>query len=423
VYKPPIVIGVHGIRTHAQWQRILAETLSKHGIYCKSFNFGRYGLHRFLWKRANERLVDEFYEFYSDTVSREPGIDLSDPAKRPSAIAHSLGSYIVGRAMLKYPDIVFDKVIFCGCILPRSFDLSALFRRGQAGRVRNEYGSKDRWAGLTGKFVAYTGDSGKFGFDIQSRLLDEERFDHYTHSDFFRGDHIQKYWLPFLLRPPLTLTTAHGRNFSDDDFQSMLRDCLKMDQDCFGTTPHFAEIRVGAGLAARWANIEPDIYTFLIDRLTGKAVGYINAMPVDDEVFKRIKKEGLDPNDILPSYIHPFESRSTCNIYLVSIATDPAIRKRMRGLLAEPFELLFNALVDKLVYYAVRNRVRVNEICATAWTDEGHALCEMAHMKEVGHDQFGNPNYHLSLHSGTPIAPRLIHGVRTLLNAYASLDP
>ncbi len=43
-FTPSFVIGVHGIRTHADWQRTLAETLGEKGIHSKAFNFGHYGL-------------------------------------------------------------------------------------------------------------------------------------------------------------------------------------------------------------------------------------------------------------------------------------------------------------------------------------------------------------------------------------------
>ena len=422
-YKPPLVIGVHGIRTDAQWQRLLAENLGRHGIFCTSHNFGRYGLHRFLFERSNEAMIDEFYEFYSDAISKEPDIDLDTPSKRPSVIAHSFGTYIVGGAMLKYPDIKFDKVIFCGSILPRDFDLSSLLMRDQVGRLRNEYGSKDIWAGMVGRFIANSGDSGRYGFTFQSKLLDQERFSHYTHSDFFRGDHTERYWLPFLLRPPLTLTTVHGRTISDDEFQPILRRCLKIDQDRFRDVPHFEDVRIDSILAGRWADIEPDIYTFLLDRATRKAVGYINAMPVDDATLQRIKKDGINPNEIQPYYIQPFEVQPTCNIYLVSIATDKEVSKQLRGLTAEPFELLVNAFVDKLLYYAINKHVRVNEIVAAAWTGEGRRLCEMVSMKPISHDQFGYPIYQVNLRqplAGT--AARVVHGLKRLLEVYAEME-
>ncbi len=124
----------------------------------------------------------------------------------------------------------------------------------------------DFWSGIVGEVVPETGDSGKRGFDVQSDpLLEQEQFDYYTHSDFFRGSHIESHWLPFLKWPPRTFVSIHGRALSDDQFQPVLQECLQIDRNCYGTVPHIEEVRIASTLARDWAAIEPDIYTFMLD--------------------------------------------------------------------------------------------------------------------------------------------------------------
>ena len=42
-------------------------------------------------------------------------------AGTPSIVVHSYGTYIAGEAMLKYPEIKFDRMILCGAILRSDF--------------------------------------------------------------------------------------------------------------------------------------------------------------------------------------------------------------------------------------------------------------------------------------------------------------
>jgi len=91
-------------------------------------------------------------------------------------IAHSFGTYLASRAMRSY-DILFDRVVLVGCVLPRRFDWQALFdRRPMSGipgwlsselDIRNETGTADRvvWlAGLTTWLTRELGSAGRKGF-------------------------------------------------------------------------------------------------------------------------------------------------------------------------------------------------------------------------------------------------------------------
>ena len=192
-YTPPLVLSAHGIRTKALWQNSLSDTLKSFGIIHVPYSFGYYNTFRFLLKPSNEKMVDKFYEFYSETIlNKQYDVDTNHYLKRPSVIVHSFGSYIVGYCMLKYPDVKFDKIILCGSILPRDFEWATLFMRDQVNHVQNEYGLYDVWTKLVGRFVKRTGDSGTYGFHIASTHFTEIRFDYFKHSDYFKGQHIRR---------------------------------------------------------------------------------------------------------------------------------------------------------------------------------------------------------------------------------------
>src|SRR2546426_5554237 len=96
-HRPRLVICLHGIRTWARWQKIVAEVLGNHGIKFKLYDFGWYGLHRFIWDSSNERMVDSFYDQYTQILKEHRLVDPANYLKRPSIVAHSFGTYLVGR--------------------------------------------------------------------------------------------------------------------------------------------------------------------------------------------------------------------------------------------------------------------------------------------------------------------------------------
>jgi serine/threonine-protein kinase len=157
--------------------------------------------------------VKWFREVYTHET-QDKRVRLSERDK-PSIVAHSFGTYILGNAMLKYDWLRFDKVILCGSILPMDFPWDKLIERGQVQAVRNEYGVQDVWVKLVSWFVAGTGPSGHKGFSVAHDRLLQEEFD-YEHSEYFDSGHMQAKWLPFLNERyreilPSTLTAPRVR--------------------------------------------------------------------------------------------------------------------------------------------------------------------------------------------------------------------
>jgi pimeloyl-ACP methyl ester carboxylesterase len=402
-YKPPVVISIHGIRTDARWQKSLSDTLALHGIMHKTRDFGNYRLHRFLQRRSREKKVDEFYDFYSSVLNNKGyNIDLADYRSRPSIIAHSFGTYIVAYAMQKYSDIKFDKIIFCGSILPADFDWSALIQRDQINFVRNEHSSRDIWTSIVGKVIADAGNSGTHGFRSLSRVISQDSFEYFGHSDYFHERHIESYWIPVLEREPSPLQVRHGRTIPNDSFVATLNATAAIDDLCYAGLPGYNESKIPRGLSSTWIEINPDIYTFLFDRRNDKVCGYVNAIPVSDECFKKIRAGEIRDNEITSDDIVPFFSNQTMKLYLMSISIEPDLRLANQGLLQEPFERLIGGFISKLHYYAIHHRICVTELVSVGWTKSGRKLCEAFGMvsKEGEVDKDNNPIYVLDFKSG-----------------------
>jgi len=295
-----------------------------------SFDYGRYGLIRFLMPPFNKRMVDRFYDWYGNLVRSSPRVNLDRFDKRPSIAAHSLGSWIVGNAMLKFKDIRFDKIILAGSILPRDFDWSLLFARDQVLSVRNECGQKDPWPKWGRRFVAHTGTGGSEGFEWFTSAVENVYSEWFGHSDPLMRTHIEQEWLPFLLRAPSPLAIVHGRDIHDGtEFAKILDHTGEIiDDEAFGELPNYPDVQIPRGLSLTWIKVNPDIYTFLIDRESGVPAGYINAMPLEEGMYAEIRNGKVRDNQISADAILPYIGRQkTIRVYMMSIAIAEKYRR------------------------------------------------------------------------------------------------
>jgi hypothetical protein len=198
-----VVFPLHGIRTRAAWQRAFADVAQQAGWNCRmeKWFFGRFSLLEFLSPWSRDAKVQWLRNTYDEETSLRGLLNEGD---RPSVVAHSFGTYILGNALLKYPYLRFDKVILCGSILPCDFPWDGLIERGQVHAVRNECGREDVWARRVSAFVPRTGPSGMVEFACRHPRLEQAKFP-YNHSEYFEKGHMREYWIPFLERrlPPL----------------------------------------------------------------------------------------------------------------------------------------------------------------------------------------------------------------------------
>jgi len=424
-YHPPLLISVHGIRTHAPWQKLVGEVAADWNIKVVSFEYGYFTAPQFLLGPSRKKKVRQFYDWYASALrENQDKVDIGDFKKRPSVVAHSFGTYILVNCMLKRRDVKFDKIILCGSILPEDFDWSILFGRDQVNCVRNECGHQDFWAGMVGTLVPNTGSSGKKGFTFKSGNFKQEHFE-FEHSDSLVRQHMRTGWFPFLTKPPSGLVVKNGRDFDDlKRLNATLDDTHEIDLKHYKNLPHYSEVDIPRGLSMTWIDINPDIYTFIFDRKDKEVKGYINAMPVEDNLFNKIKQSGdVKDNEITAAELVPFHTDQRLKMYLMSIAIDPDARKASQGLFQEPFEKLLWGFFDKLIWYAIDCRIRVTELVAVGWTEQGKQLCKWFHMTEVAKDPFSNPVYWMSLEPKTLLKEkRLFAGMERLLKTYAEFD-
>lgn len=407
-FNPPLVVLVHGIRTHGNWQKRVGAILSCNSIPFEAYDYGFYRLARFLAPGLNRRMVDKFYEHYRNLVHSNPGLQQDTYAQRPSMVGHSFGTYIVAECMLQHPEVKVDKFLLCGSILPLNFDWETLFKRDQVHLVRNECGAKDFWTRMVGRVVRRTGSSGYEGFGLTRAGFEEQRFDYFRHSDYFLGTHVEAHWLPFLRKGSMDLFVRHGRvyRFSGptgedgirkQEYEKLLdRTHYEIDNPNYDSDPNYQLHKLPRGRSITWVSKEPDIYTLLMDG-HGNPRGYVDALPVTDEAYELIKADRLPDPDIRPEHIRGYERGAAVKIYLMSIGIAPDVRRLSKGLYKEAFHQLIDAFLDKLIYYARVEGVRVSQLLAVTWTTEGQKLCKALQMDQVGVDALNHPMFELSI--------------------------
>lgn len=143
-------------------------------------------------------------------------------------------------------------------------------------------------------------------------------------------------------------------------------------------------------LCMGWFIQNPDIYTVIVDKRIDKVVGYINAMPLEEEIISKIQDGVYMDTDIKPEYILTYDFPDFYKLYLCSVVIDPDYR----GSIA--FKMLYEAYFDKLLNLA-RNDVFVSEIIADAVTKDGEKLCNFIGMKKINDTQHGSAIFKTTL--------------------------
>jgi|JFJP01.1.fsa_nt_gi hypothetical protein len=191
-----VVLLIHGIRTQADWQPMLVSLLEEKGkIRVHPIKYGYFDVFRF-WlplftRQAPIKRVEK--EFRSARKKY--------PHAKISVIAHSFGSYIIGKLLKEQFDLELDRLILCGSVLPDSYpweDVMHKFIGGnneQVLNVINECGKKDIWPVLARMTSWGYGDSGTHGF---GQVLVKDRFHNVKHSEYFTRDFATTYWKPFV---------------------------------------------------------------------------------------------------------------------------------------------------------------------------------------------------------------------------------
>jgi hypothetical protein len=200
IHRKKLVILVHGIRTHAEWQgriRHLFEVDNQ--IIVEPLGYGYFDVFRFLCPLGTrQKPIQIVLNKIRDALKLHRG-----KYDELTIVAHSFGTYIIGEILRKNPDIEPDRLLLCGCIQPAAYAWQRLPNRPRT--VLNEAGSRDIWPILAKSITWGYGSTGTFGFQTPGV---RDRYHNLAHSDYFKVGFAEDFWVPWI-REGITKSTSY----------------------------------------------------------------------------------------------------------------------------------------------------------------------------------------------------------------------
>jgi hypothetical protein len=178
-----VLVLVHGIQTDGAWHRLVQKELED----VPNINVVSVGYECV----TPAQLFSPFRGAPVAKIAREMReARQMDPKARLMVI-----SYIVSKILRADPDIKFERIIFCGSIVPRHFQWAMFAQSMSRLSIVNDVGTEDFYPVLATLSTFGYGSSGRLGFQT-ARVTD--RYFRYGHSDFFNSNHVRKFWRPFI---------------------------------------------------------------------------------------------------------------------------------------------------------------------------------------------------------------------------------
>ena len=186
-----VVILIHGIRTHAEWQEKIPEWLDLGpDTIVKPIGYGRFDLFRFLSPlRTRQKPIDILTREIDDLIARYPS-----HAYRKVVIAHSFGTYAISKILEARPSIELDDLLLCGSIVPADYNWIQI-RKQVKGTILNDCGRRDIWPVIARSVTWGYGATGTYGFNAGAVT---NRFHSIGHSEFFSKKFVREFWRPFV---------------------------------------------------------------------------------------------------------------------------------------------------------------------------------------------------------------------------------
>ncbi|CQH53347.1 DUF6932 family protein [Yersinia frederiksenii] len=199
---PGVLVTIHGVMTHAEWNANLIPIASSQGWIVAPYIYGFTTPDILLNKGKRKEAVDAFRDWIF-SIKR----DFCQNGERISVIAHSFGTYLVGAYLdgfKEFPPVNFNTIILTGSILNEDYDWESCAGY-KVARVRNEIAPNDQWVSWMPRRPAewvgldpLFGRAGTNGFNSQSSILTQATNKIFDHNNVIKKDVITSMWMPFL---------------------------------------------------------------------------------------------------------------------------------------------------------------------------------------------------------------------------------
>lgn len=391
-YKPSCLMSIHGYLSTGTWQATLDSSLEDINIIHKPYKYGL-KIFKILPRHINKDAL-KFRDWYFKTTT-EMHLKTDEPFHRPSIIAHSLGSWILAKAMLTYPELKFDKIFLNGSIVPADFDWFKLILRGQVNSIICETCEKDKVVPYSFIFTGKFNPCAKYGIHQKSSFIKEENISEYGHSTFQYKAHFKQYILKRLNDIPHQLSVVNGSDTNEQEIKRIFKQSNDIDKSIY--PGQYNDTPIAMETALGWYRIEKDIWSFVKDIFTNDILAYINSVPVNDDTYKKFMTGELDEADLRSNEIQELETSKSYNLIILSIAIKKNLRYEEstlhKGRIAE---ILIMAAITKISLYNKR-KIKLKKIGAVAWSAEGEKLCKGFCMTKVENSTGDFPFYEIDL--------------------------
>lgn len=167
--------------------------------------------------------------------------------------------------------------------------------------------------------------------------------------------------------------------------EEMIKQAIEIDktvyQDCFqGMLEQCIE----------WWKQNPEIYTMIQDVSQQKIIGYINAMPLEEEYYNLLKSGERIDVDTPAEFIQDYSMPDTYCLYFSSIAISPEYQN------TGAFKILYDAFLEGIIELSKRE-IYFSELLADAVTNSGEKVCKYVGMQISKGSSHDSKIYTLSL--------------------------
>lgn len=152
------------------------------------------------------------------------------------------------------------------------------------------------------------------------------------------------------------------------------------------------ELIAGSDMTRVWYDHNPLTLLGARDVSTGKLVGFIHTLPVNDKLFESIKRGDFDDTIFSTSDIMQYSIPGIYKLYISSFCIHP----RYQGNISV-FRFIYNAFIDMLITLAKDHEIFISEIVADGATEKGQALCESIGMKKQARSIHNTDVYYAAL--------------------------
>ena len=228
--------------------------------------------------------------------------------------------------------------------------------------------------GAIGTYFAYVQVRGQLTKSKTARIIDQQRESNPVSDSS---------------GPQLRIVTVHDLHALGMTTKRIVEVLVSMDYDNLDGAEE-----EDVGQVVTWTPIvdnNPDGMRILVDQ-HNDIIGYWHFLPLDDDTYDKAKAGTLDDGEIRLHNLTVIGPPGDYNMFFIMICIQP----HNRGVAA--LRMLLDAFVDALHYLAKKD-IYFPEMCATAFSPEGEALCKTLHMRHVAQHTRRGKIYYLDFRS------------------------